>query len=124
TSALVTKTAPIGEFLFAPRGCRHGEEMICWRRSGDAFKSSHRSPSALMARLDWLRGLTRLSPLQASRQTGQRQFHCGKPPPAAEPKTRMRTTRADHEILKKWRAEAVRSRRKDSSSLPCRCRSR
>jgi hypothetical protein len=95
------KTAPIGECLFAPRGCRHGEATICWRRSGDAFKTSHRSPSALMARLDWLRGLTRLSPLQAIWQTGQRQFHCGTPPPAAEPKTRMRKARADHKFVTK-----------------------
>ena len=34
-----------------------------------------------------MRGLTRLSPLQASRQTRQLQFHCGTPPPAAEPST-------------------------------------
>jgi hypothetical protein len=30
---------------------------------------------------------TRGSPAQASRQTSRLQFHCGKPPPAAEPST-------------------------------------
>jgi hypothetical protein len=31
--------------------------------------------------------LTRASPAQASEHTGHRQFHCGKPPPAAAPST-------------------------------------
>ena len=35
----------------------------------------------------WVRARTRLSPVHASWQTGQRQFHCGKAPPAAEPST-------------------------------------
>ena len=34
-----------------------------------------------------MRALTRVSPAQASRHTGHRQFHCGKPPPPAEPST-------------------------------------
>jgi cytochrome c556 len=46
------------------------------------------SPSAVTARLAWVRGRTRASPAHAKRHVGQRQFHCGKPPPAAEPRTR------------------------------------
>jgi hypothetical protein len=42
---------------------------------------------AVTAMLAWVRGLTRGSPAQASRQTRHAQFHCGKPPPAAEPST-------------------------------------
>jgi hypothetical protein len=34
-----------------------------------------------------VRAFTRGSPAQAKRQTGQRQFHWGTPPPAAEPRT-------------------------------------
>jgi hypothetical protein len=39
-------------------------------------------------RLPCVRGCTRASPAHASRHVGQPQFHCGKPPPAAEPMTR------------------------------------
>ena len=37
--------------------------------------------------LDWVRLTTRLSPDQKSSHMAQRQFHCGKPPPAADPRT-------------------------------------
>jgi len=50
--------------------------------------NSQLSPSAVTARLAWVRGRTRASPAHAKRHVGQRQFHCGKPPPAAEPRTR------------------------------------
>jgi len=57
-------------------------------RSGEALINSQLSPSAVTARLAWVRGCTRASPAHAKRHVGQRQFHCGKPPPAAEPRTR------------------------------------
>jgi len=38
--------------------------------------------------LAWVRVRTRASPAHAKRRVGQRQFHCGNPPPAAEPRTR------------------------------------
>lgn len=60
---------------------------ICWGRSGEALIKTQFSPSAVTARLACVRGRTRGSPVHAKRQTGQRQFHCGKPPPAAEPRT-------------------------------------
>jgi hypothetical protein len=65
------------------RDCR-----ICWGRLGEALINSQFSPSAVMARLACVRGCTRASPAHARRHVGQRQFHCGKPPPAAEPRTR------------------------------------
>ena len=42
-----------------------------------------------------MRGFTRRSPLQASAQTRQPQFHCGTPPPAAEPSTNALNRGAD-----------------------------
>jgi hypothetical protein len=90
TSPLVRKTPAMGDWRPSPRGCSRGEAMICWRKSGDALRSSQDSPSAPTATLDWVRAATRGSPAQASRHTGHRQFHCGNPPPAAEPRTRAR----------------------------------
>ena len=55
---------------------------------GEALINTQFSPSAVTARLAWVRGRTRASPAHAKRHVGQRQFHCGKPPPAAEPRTR------------------------------------
>src|SRR6202040_1325304 len=78
-----------------PRGCNAGGAMICWRRSGDALMRTKGVPEAdegpfsaapaVTAMLAWVRGFTRGSSLHANRHTSQLQFHCGKPPPAAEP---------------------------------------
>ena len=54
-----------------------GVAAIWARRSGEALSSTQFSPSFDTARLACVRARTRLSPCQASRQTGQRQFHCG-----------------------------------------------
>src|SRR5262245_28697736 len=69
--------------------------MICWRRSGEALtRTNGDTPSAdplgpvVTAMLAWVRGLTRRSPAHASLQTPQLQFHWGKPPPAAAPRTK------------------------------------
>src|ERR1700742_3587699 len=61
----------------------------CWRRSGESLTSSHRASSARMASEDCVRGRAR-TPARAASHVPQRQFHCGKPPPAAEPRTRTR----------------------------------
>src|SRR5262245_47843238 len=42
-----------------------------------------------MASASWVRGRTRPSARRASAQLGQAQFHCGRPPPAADPRTRI-----------------------------------
>src|SRR6266700_1823683 len=70
-----------------PRGWSAGERRSCSGRSGDALTSTQSSPFAETARLACVRGRARGSPAQASWHTGHRQFHCGKPPPAAEPST-------------------------------------
>ena len=54
------------------------------------------SAAEVWQRLAWVRGLTRGSPAQASRQTSQPQFHWGKPPPAAAP-----STKADRRLMRR-----------------------
>jgi hypothetical protein len=49
--------------------------------------------SALTAIDDWVRARKVLLPKRYAAQLGQLQFHCGKPPPAAEPKTRILTVK-------------------------------
>ena len=69
------------------RGCKHGVAKSWARRSGVALRRIQSSPLPDTARLACVRALTRVSPAQASRHTGHRQFHCGKAPPPAEPST-------------------------------------
>src|SRR5262245_25005768 len=73
-------------------GPSSGKARICCRTSGETFSRNHARPSALTATEDWVRGRTSGEPSRAAAQLGQRQFHCGTPPPAAEP--RMRTCMA------------------------------
>src|SRR6185295_3197471 len=86
-SAPVNTTASIG----LPRkpfvGCKAGVARIWAARSGDALIRVQRPSPAETAMPAWVRGRTRLSPAHASAQTGQRQFHYGNAPPAAEPST-------------------------------------
>jgi len=42
---------------------------------------------------DWVRALAATVPLRTPAQLRQLQFHCGKPPPAAEPSTMIFTVR-------------------------------
>src|SRR5262249_49930260 len=53
----------------------------CWGRSGEALIKIQVSPSAAAARLACVSGRTRASPAHARWHGGQRQVHCGKPPP-------------------------------------------
>src|SRR5262245_34341023 len=64
---------------------------ICWRISGDALMRAHVSPSALTATDSWVRAVAAIVPCRTPRQFGHPQFHCGNPPPAAEPNTLMNT---------------------------------
>ena len=67
-----------------------GSSSSCWRRSGDALPRNHGPRSPRIAIEDCVRGTA--PPERAASHVGQRQFHCGKPPPAAEPRIRTRTT--------------------------------
>src|SRR5437899_9567330 len=70
---------------------------ICWRRSGEALIRNQRSPSPLTASDAWLRGVAFLSPARARRQASALEFHWGKPPPAAAPRTTAFISTAAHD---------------------------
>ncbi|CFX04216.1 protein of unknown function [Candidatus Filomicrobium marinum] len=91
TSAFVTTTALIGVLRRLPlrTAPSSGVSLICWRRSGEALSKSQSVPFALTASDDWVRGENPGSPARALAQFEQLQFHCGKPPPAADPNTFM-----------------------------------
>src|SRR6478609_11956643 len=73
------------------RGCSLLKLSICCRISGEALSKNQESPSALTATDSCVRACARMLPRRTPTQFGQPQFHCGKPPPAAEPKTRINT---------------------------------
>jgi hypothetical protein len=59
--------------------------------SGEALKSTPSTPSSLRTKMDdCVRALARNVPLRSPAHCRQLQFHWGKPPPAAEPRTVMR----------------------------------
>jgi hypothetical protein len=55
--------------------------------SGEALNSTHSWGVDETAMEDWVRAVALTVPLRMPAQLLQLQFHCGKPPPAAEPKT-------------------------------------
>src|SRR3954447_7697055 len=69
------------------RGCSLGKLSSCCRISGEALSKNQAAPSALIATDSCVRATAASEPLRTPTQLGQPQFHCGKPPPAAEPKT-------------------------------------
>ena len=58
--------------------------------SGEAFTSAHEVPP-LTAMEDWVRARACNVFARYPLQLGQLQFHWGKPPPAADPRTRIFT---------------------------------
>src|SRR5215207_7186681 len=87
-SPLVSRTALMGLPRGDPSGRKAGVAAICSRISGEQFRSTHEFPLApCTAREDWVRLVTRGSLSQYKAHIRQRQFHCGKPPPAAVPVT-------------------------------------
>lgn len=62
---------------------------LSWERmSGEALIRTQLRESVLTAIEDWVRDVALSVPSRIPRQLGQLQFHCGKPPPAAAPRTR------------------------------------
>jgi hypothetical protein len=61
---------------------------ICRGKSGEALIRNQRSSLPEIAVLDCVRGA--ILPARAAMQFAQLQFHCGRPPPAALPRIRMR----------------------------------
>src|SRR5476651_2008746 len=86
--ASISATATIPVSRRARLGWRKGEALICCRMSGEALNRTQLAPSALTAIDDCVRAVARRVPARRPAQLGQLQFHCGKPPPAAEPRTR------------------------------------
>src|SRR5689334_1688101 len=74
----------------ARAGCSAGNARSWASTSGDALQSTQSAPSPESAIDDWVRGLARRVPLRTPSQLRQLQFHCGKPPPAAAPRTWIR----------------------------------
>ena len=69
------------------------KDSIWARTSGEALIRNQETPSALTATDSCVRGLASAVDARTNRQLAQPQFHCGKPPPAAEPSTRTRNWR-------------------------------
>src|SRR5262245_26276981 len=89
TSPFVSATALMGLLREPARtgGASSGVAATCWRRSGEALNRAQVRPSRLTASDDWVRLLRPGLPARASAQFRQLQLICGKPPPAAEPRT-------------------------------------
>src|SRR5215472_4815508 len=87
TSADGRKTPPIGTWPgLSGLGASSGAERICTRRSGEAPTRNHTRSSGENTVCVCVRGRARNVPARIPLQLRQAQFHCGKPPPAAEPK--------------------------------------
>jgi hypothetical protein len=76
---------------FSPPGVNAGKAATCEQRSGEALNRIQFLLSAETAIDDWVRRRLEFFEVRAARQLGQLQFHCGTPPPAAEPRTRTFT---------------------------------
>ena len=69
-----------------------GFACSCARMSGEALTSTQARRSLPQTAIeDWVRGRARTRALRTPAQLGQLQFHWGKPPPAADPSTRIFT---------------------------------
>jgi len=86
----VSRTPARGECRGA-RGQSGAKLSICARISGEALSRNQRSPSAEIATDSCVRARAFSDPTRKPLQLPQPQFHCGKPPPAAEPRTRSCT---------------------------------
>jgi hypothetical protein len=73
---------------FLPPGDSDRKVAACEQRSGDALKRTQLLLSAETAIEDWVRRKLENFEVRATRQFAQLQFHCGTPPPAAEPRIR------------------------------------
>src|SRR5260221_7075877 len=87
TSPFVMTTPASGDDRRPLRGCSADVASICMRRSGEVLIRNQTSPSAETASEACDRGRAAGSPPRARRHAAVFEFHCGKPPPAAAPKT-------------------------------------
>jgi hypothetical protein len=89
--------------------------------SGDALTRTQFFESALTATDDCVRHLALIDPFRTPRQLWQLQFHCGKPPPAAAPRTRTlikrfpNTSGGQHEACESSNARKKTAQRQKAS---------
>ena len=89
-SAECKNTPPIGVPVVAVGGgASCGVATICVRRSGDAPSRNQTRPSGENANWVCVRVVALSVPARSPVQLRQPQFHCGKPPPAADPRILM-----------------------------------
>jgi len=84
----VSTMAAMGEWRGA-LGWSSSNASIWRRTSGEQLQSTHPLP-VLTAIESWVRASIPGRPLRTARQFSQPQFHWGTPPPAPEPKIRIR----------------------------------
>ena len=91
--AVVRRIPAIGECRDPGHGQRGFHASICVWTSGLALRRNQRFRSTLSATDACVRRRATIAPERAPAQLAQAQFHCGKPPPAAEPSTCSHTMR-------------------------------
>jgi len=89
-SALVSMMPSMGVLRSAAVGANSESLKSCWRRSGEALRSNQVVEDAETATCVCVRGWPFSTPCRKRLQFEHPQFHCGKPPPAAEPRTLTR----------------------------------
>src|SRR5579863_1725385 len=89
-SALVRTTPWIGVFRVPSTGANSASRRSCCRRSGEALTSSQEEEWSETANCACVRACDFSSPRRRRLQFEHAQFHWGKPPPAAEPRTLTR----------------------------------
>src|SRR3977135_330557 len=81
--SLPVTTTDIGDARSPATGCSARVALICGRRSGEPLRTSQSRTLAVTASEGCDRELA--APPAAPGHSDALQFHCGKPPPAAEP---------------------------------------
>ncbi len=102
------RTDETGEPDVEGEGANSGVARICWRRSGEALRRNQLDWPDETATCACVRGRPFNVPPRRALQFGQAQFHWGKPPPAAEPRTLIFMSRRHgtrwHERIRECRA--------------------
>jgi hypothetical protein len=84
--------AAMAQSRTARAGCSSGLAWSCAVISGEAFTSTQQAAALPATAIeDCVRACARSVPFLKPAQLSQLQFHCGKPPPAADPRTRIFT---------------------------------
>src|ERR1043166_4807031 len=96
TSAEGRKMPPIEVPVGSPAGgASSGVERIWVRRAGEAPRRNQVAPSGEKASSVCVRAVAWMQPERRAEQVREAQFHCGKPPPAAEPRILICIARND-----------------------------